>query len=194
MTKIVVAAILALPLAASAEKLQADPAHSTAGFSVKHMTVTTVRGQFDKFTSTLDFNEQDPTKSSVTTEIDTNSINTHQESRDKHLKSPDFFDAAKYPKITFKSTKWEKTDNGFKVTGDLTMHGVTKPVTFDVETDSKPHKTPMGTSIYNASAHGKLKRSDFGLTWNKALEGGGVLVSDDVTLDFDVEYGSPKKA
>ncbi|HEY2027954.1 MAG TPA: YceI family protein, partial [Myxococcales bacterium] len=128
MKKMIFTALLALPFAASAVPLQADPAHSTAGFAVKHMKVTTVRGQFDKFTSTLDFNEQDPSKSSVTADIDATSIDTHQEGRDKHLKSAEFFDVAKYPTITFKSTKWQKAGDGFKVTGDLTMHGVTKPV------------------------------------------------------------------
>jgi polyisoprenoid-binding protein YceI len=192
MRKMVFVALLALPFAASAVPLQADPAHSTAGFAVKHMKVTTVRGQFDKFTSTLDFNEKDPSKSSVTAEIDANTIDTRQESRDKHLKSAEFFDVAKYPTITFKSTKWQKGGNGYKVTGDLTMHGVTKPVTLQVETDAKAHKTPMGGSIYNAHITGNLKRSDFGLTWNKTIEGGGVLVSDDVALEIDAEYAPPK--
>lgn len=194
MKKTLFAALLALPLAASATTLQADPNHSTAGFSVKHMKVTTVRGQFDKFTSTLDWNEQDPTKSKVTTEIDASTIDTHNESRDKHLKSADFFDVAKYPTITFKSNKFEKSGDGYKVTGDLTMHGVTKPVTMTVETDGKPHKTPMGNSIYNAHMEGKLKRSDFGLNWNKAIEGGGVIVSDEVALEIDTEYGAPKES
>jgi polyisoprenoid-binding protein YceI len=194
MKKTLFAALLALPLAASATTLQADPNHSTAGFSVKHMKVTTVRGQFDKFTSTLDWNDQDPTKSKVTTEIDASTIDTHNENRDKHLKSADFFDVAKYPTITFKSNKFEKSGDGYKVTGDLTMHGVTKPVTMTVETDGKPHKTPMGNSIYNAHMEGKLKRSDFGLNWNKAIEGGGVIVSDEVALEIDTEYGAPKES
>jgi polyisoprenoid-binding protein YceI len=198
MTKIVLAAVLAaLPLAASAttKHLEADPAHSHAGFAVKHMMFTTVRGTFNKFTSTLDWDDADPTKSAVTTTIDAASIDTHNEGRDKHLKSPDFFDAEKCPQITFKSTKVEKAgDNQYKVTGDLTMHCVTKSVTLNALTDGKPHKTPFGTEIHIVSADTKLKRSDFGLTWNKAIEGGGVLVSDDVELDFSLEYAAPKAA
>jgi len=195
MTKFAFAALIAaLPLAAQAVPLQADPAHSTAGFSVKHMKVTTVRGQFDKFNSTLDWNEADPSKSTITADIDSSSIDTHQEARDKDLKSAKFFDVAKYPTITFKSTKVEKSGDGFKVTGDLTMHGVTKPVTLNVETDGKPHKTPMGSTIFNASAKGSLKRSDFGLSWNAAIEGGGVIVSDEVQLEIDGEYSAPKPA
>jgi polyisoprenoid-binding protein YceI len=194
MTKIAVAALIAaLPFSAHAATLQADPAHSTAGFTVKHMMMTTVRGQFDKFTSTLDWNEADPTKSTVTADIDASTIDTHQEGRDKHLKSAEFFDTAKFPTITFKSSKVEKSGDGYKVTGDLTMHGVTKPLTLDVQTDGKPHKTPMGGTIYSAAATGKLKRSDYGLTWNKALEGGGVLISDEVGLEMNLEYTPPKK-
>jgi polyisoprenoid-binding protein YceI len=192
MKKIALVALLALPVAALAAPVQTDPNHSTAGFTVKHMTVTTVRGTFNKFSSTLDFNDADPTKSVVTADIDASSIDTHNEGRDKHLRSDAFFDVAKFPNITFKSTKWEKSGDGYKVTGDLTMHGVTKPVTLTVETDGKQHKTPFGTSVYTASATGKLKRSDFGLTWNKAVEGGGVLVSDDVGLNLDLEYAPPK--
>jgi polyisoprenoid-binding protein YceI len=193
MTKIVFAALVAaLPLAAHAAPLQADPAHSNVGFSVKHMMATTVHGQFDKFTATVDWNDQDPTKSTIAADIDASTIDTHQEGRDKHLKSAEFFDTAKYPTITFKSTKVEKGGDGFKVTGDLTMHGVTKPVTLDVQTDAKPHKTPMGSTIYAVNATGKIKRSDFGLTWNKAIEGGGVLVSDDVGLELNLELTPPK--
>jgi polyisoprenoid-binding protein YceI len=193
MTKIAFAALLAtLPLSARAATLTSDPAHSTAGFAVKHMMLTTVRGEFDKFTSTLDWNDADPTKSSVTVDIDAASIDTHQEGRDKHVKSPDFLDVEKFPKVTFKSTKIEKSGDGYKVTGDLTFHGVTKPVTLDAQTDGKSHKTPMGGTIYIASATGKIKRSDFGVSWNKNLDGGGVLVSDDVALEFNMEYAAPK--
>jgi polyisoprenoid-binding protein YceI len=193
MTKIAFAALLAtLPLSARAATLNSDPAHSTAGFAVKHMMLTTVRGEFDKFTSTLDWNDADPTKSTVTADIDASSIDTHQEGRDKHVKSPDFLDVEKFPKITFKSTKIEKSSDGYKVTGDLTLHGVTKPVTLDVQTDGKPHKTPMGSSIYSVAATGKIKRSDFGVSWNKNLDGGGVLISDEVALEFNLEYGAPK--
>jgi polyisoprenoid-binding protein YceI len=193
MTKIAFAVLVAaLPLSVRAATLTSDPAHSTAGFAVKHMMLTTVRGEFDKFTSTLDWNDADPSKSSVTADIDASSIDTHQEGRDKHVKSPDFLDVAKFPTITFKSTKVEKGGDGYKVTGDLTFHGVTKPITLDVQTDGKPHKTPMGGTIYSVAATGKIKRSDFGVSWNKNLDGGGVLISDDVALEFNLEYTTPK--
>jgi polyisoprenoid-binding protein YceI len=194
--KIAVAALLAAtPFAAfgATKHLEADPAHSNVGFAVKHMMFTTVRGTFNKFTSTLDWDDADPTKSAVTTEIDANSIDTHNEARDKHLRSPDFFDVEKCPKITFKSTKIEKGSEGYNVTGDLTMHCVTKPVTLAAATDGKLHKTPFGTEIYIVSASSKLKRSDYGLKWNKAIEG-GQLVSDDVELDMSLEYVVPKAA
>jgi polyisoprenoid-binding protein YceI len=184
---------LLLSSAASAVELKADPAHSTAGFAVKHMMFTTVRGSFNKFTSTIDWNEADPTKSTVTTDIDVNSVDTRQDKRDADLKSPNFFDAAKCPTITFKSTKIEKAGEGYKMTGDLTMHCVTQPVTLDAQV-SKPQKSPFGGGlVYTVAATGKLKRSDWGLKWNKALEGGGVLVSDDVDIEVNGEYSAPKK-
>ncbi len=187
-------ALAAAPAFAAPITLEADPAHSTAGFTVKHMGFTNVRGVFSKMQSTLHWDAQDPTKSSVETRIDAASVDTHNESRDKHLKSADFFDVQKCPEITFKSTSVEKSGDGYKVAGDLTMHCVTKPVTLTVETDGKPHKTPFGTEVYTFSATGKLNRKDWGLNWNKALEAGGVLVSDDVTLNLDLEYGQKPAA
>jgi len=187
--------LLAALLAAAVE-LHADPAHTTVTFAAKHMVVTTVRGQFGKSESTLRWDKQDPTKSSVDFKIDTASIDTHQEKRDAHLKSPDFFDAAKCPEITFKSSKIESAggNDKFKVTGDLTMHCVTKPVTLDATFTPNGVKAPWGPTIYAASATGKLKRSDWGLNWNKTLETGGVLVSDDIDLDVQVEYPQPPEA
>jgi polyisoprenoid-binding protein YceI len=183
--------LFALPLLALT--LQADPAHSTAGFAVKHMMVTTVRGQFDKFTATIDYNEQDPSKSKVNVNIDTASVDTHNEKRDAHLKSAEFFDAQKCPQITFTSSKVEKQgDNKYKVTGDLNMHCVSKPVTLDVSFTDKPVKSPFGTNVYSAEATGKIKRTDWGLNWNKTLESGGVLVSDDVDLDLNLELAAPQ--
>jgi polyisoprenoid-binding protein YceI len=184
---------LAALLAATLE-LHGDPAHTTVTFSAKHMVVTTVRGQFNKAESTLLWDKQDPTKSSVDFKIDVTSIDTHEPKRDGHLKSPDFFDAAKCPEITFKSSKIEPAGGDkFKVSGDLTMHCVTKPVTLDATFTSNGVKSPWGTTVYAADATGKLKRSDWGLTWNKALESGGMLVSDDIGLEVDVEY-VPKPA
>lgn len=182
-----------IAVAMLATTLTADPAHSTAGFAVKHMKVTTVRGTFDKFTSTLDLDDHDLTHSKVDVTIDAASVNTRNEKRDGHLKSPDFFDAQKCPQITFHSKKIAKAGGKYKVTGDLTMHCQTKPVTLDVAFTDQPMKSPFGPLVYSAQVDGKLKRSDFGLVWNKAIEGGGVLVSDDVDLDLNLEY-APKQA
>ena len=181
--------VLAALFAAAPLTLEGDPAHTSAGFSVKHMVVTTVRGEFTKVNSTLHWNRDDPTKSAVDLKIDAASINTNNEKRDGHLKSADFFDAQKCPEITFKSNKVQKESaDKYKVSGDLTMHCTTKPVTLDVAFTDQPVKTPFGTTVYAASATGKIKRSDWGLNWNKALESGGVIVSDEVKLDVDVEY------
>jgi polyisoprenoid-binding protein YceI len=186
MTLVLAALVVAAPVT-----LEADPAHTTAGFAVKHMVVTTVRGEFTKVNSTLRWNKDDPANSSVDLKIDAASINTNNEKRDTHLKSPDFFDAQKCPEITFKSNRIEKASGDkYKVTGDLTMHCLTKPITLDVQFADQPVKSPWGTTVYAANATGKLKRSDWGLKWNKALESGGMLLSDDVNLDVDVEYVS----
>src|SRR5256714_13001806 len=159
--------VLAALLAAASVSLEADPTHSTVGFSVKHMVATTVRGQFTRFSSTVDWNRDDPAKSSVELKVDPSSINTNNEKRDGHLKSADFFDVQGCPDMSYKSTKIDKSGDKYKVTGDLTMHCVTKPLTLEATFTSDPVKTPMGT-VYGASATGKLKRSEWGLTWNKA--------------------------
>jgi len=180
--------VLAVVLAAAPVTLDADPNHSTVGFSVKHMVVTTVRGQFPRFSSTLNWNKDDPSKSAIELKVDPASINTNNEKRDGHLKSPDFFDVQKCPEMTFKSNRIEKSGDKYKVTGDLTMHCVTKPLTLEASFTDQPIKSPFGTSVYPASATGKLKRSEWGLTWNKALESGGAMVSDDVNLDLEFEF------
>jgi polyisoprenoid-binding protein YceI len=185
--------VLAALVAAAPLTLEADPNHSTAGFTVRHMMVTTVRGSFTKFSSTIQRDKDDPGKSSVELKIDPASINTNNEKRDGHLKSPDFFDVQKCPEMTFKSKSIQKSGDKYTVVGDLTMHCVTKPLTLDAIFNETPVKSPMGTMVYPASATGKLKRSDWGLNWNKTLESGGALVSDDVNVEFDFEY-VPRKA
>lgn len=185
--------VLAALVAAAPITLEADPNHSTAGFSVRHMMVTTVRGTFTKFSSTLVADKDDPSRSSVELRIDPASINTNNEKRDGHLKSPDFFDVQKCPEMTFKSKSIQKKDDKYVVAGDLTMHCVTKPLTLEASFGDNPVKGPAGTLVYPASATGKLKRSDWGLTWNKTLESGGALVSDDVNVELDFEY-VPRKA
>jgi len=174
--------------AAFATEWEIDPTHTTAQFSVKHMMFTTVRGTFEKVSGNVSLDDKDPTRSHVDLLIDAASINTNQAKRDEHLRSPDFFDVAKTPNITFKSTKIDKAGKGkFKVTGDLTMRGVTKPVVLSVEGPSPEVKSPWGKTVRSVVATGKLNRKDWGLNWNKALEAGGVLVSDEVQIEVDAE-------
>ena len=188
-------ALLLFAAPALAVELQVDPAHSTATFAIKHMMVSTVHGSFGKVTGTVSTDPKDPTKSSATINIDPASIDTRVEKRDAHLKSADFFDVQKCPEMTFKSTKIEKAgEKKYKVTGDLTMHCTTKPVTLDVEGLNGPVKGPTGANLYAATATGKLSRKDFGLNWNKAIESGGVVVGDDVQLTVDLELNDSPPA
>ena len=176
------------PALALAGTWDIDPAHSTVEFSVRHMMVTTVKGQFQKVKGTVELDEKDPSKSTVEVSIETASIDTREAKRDAHLKSPDFFDAAKFPALTFKSTKIEKAGKGkFKITGDLTMHGITKVVVLAVEGPSASIKDPYGRTVRGVMATGKLDRKDWGMTWNKALDSGGFVVSDEVKLDINAE-------
>ncbi|CAN5511407.1 hypothetical protein BH09MYX1_BH09MYX1_25640 [soil metagenome] len=165
-----------------------DSAHSTAGFSVKHMMVSNVRGSFQKLTGALFLDEKDPSKTTLNVDIDTSTIDTRNADRDKHLKSPDFFDVVKFPKMTFKSTKVERSGAGYKVTGDLTIKDVTKSVVLDVDAIAPETKDPfMGALHRGAHATTKINRQDFGLKWNKAIETGGAVVGDEVTIELDVE-------
>lgn len=166
-----------------------DPAHSTAGFSIKHMMIAKVHGGFEKMSGKLILDSTDPAKSSINVSIEAASINTREAARDKHLKSPDFFDVDKYPTLTFKSTSVEGVLGGdLKVVGDLAIHGVTKQVVLTVEGPTAEVKDPWGNVKIGASATTKIKRKDFGLTWNAALEAGGVLVGDDVNITLDVQF------
>jgi polyisoprenoid-binding protein YceI len=165
-----------------------DPDHTTIGFSVKHMMVSDVKGSFDKFTGSVEIDDKDPSKSLVNVEIDVASVNTRNAKRDDHLKSADFFDAAKHPKMTFKSTKVEiAKDGSMKITGNLTMRGVTKSVTLSSAPLSAAVKDPWGGTHRGTTATAKINRKDFGLTWNTALEAGGVVVGDDVTIELQIE-------
>jgi polyisoprenoid-binding protein YceI len=166
-----------------------DPAHSHAQFKVKHMMIANVKGEFTSITGALELNEADPTKSKITASIDTTTINTRDAQRDGHLKSPDFFDVAKYPAITFSGTSIsKKSEDDYAVTGDLTIHGVTKSVTLDVEELSAPSKDPWGNLRIGLEATTKINRKDFGLVWNATLETGGVLVGDEVHITLDAEF------
>src|SRR5271166_2687915 len=186
-TAIAIAIVVALPPLAHADTWQIDPAHTNVEFTVRHMMISNVKGQFQKTAGTLTVNGNDPASATIDATIDASSIDTRVDRRDAHLKSPDFLDVAKFPTITFKSTKVEADGpNKWKVTGDLTLHGVTKPVVLDVEGSGPPIQV-MGQTRAGASATAKIKRSDFGLTWNKALESGGVMVGDEVAISIDVE-------
>ena len=167
---------------------QIDPSHSSATFSIKHMMIAKVHGGFEKMSGKLAYDAKAPEKAAIEVAIEAASINTREAQRDGHLKSADFFDVEKYPLITFKSSRVDKAEDGLKVVGDLTIHGVTKQVTLDVETPSEEVKDPWGNTKIGASGTTKIKRKDFGLTWNAALEAGGVLVGDDVSIHLDVQF------
>jgi polyisoprenoid-binding protein YceI len=186
-TALVIAVAIALPALANADTWHIDPAHTNVEFTVRHMMISNIKGQFQKTSGTITVDGNDPASAKIDATIDASSIDTRVEKRDAHLKSPDFLDVAKYPSITFKSTKVEADGpNKWKVTGDLTLHGVTKPVVLEVESSGPPIKV-MGNTRAGASATTKIKRSDFGLTWNKVLESGGVMVGDEVAISIDVE-------
>ncbi len=186
-TAIAIALAVALPVLAHADTWQIDPPHTNVQFAVRHMMISNVKGQFQKTSGTITTNGNDPASATIDATIDASSIDTRVDRRDAHLKSPDFLDVAKFPTITFKSTKVEADGpNKWKVTGDLTLHGVTRPVVLDVEGSGPPIQV-MGHTRAGASATAKIKRSDFGLTWNKVLESGGVMVGDDVAISIDVE-------
>ena len=173
---------LAVSTALFAGTYNVDASHTNAGFTVKHMMITNVTGKFNDVAGTFEFDEKTNTLKSINGEIVVASINTANEKRDEHLKAEEMFDVAKFPKITFKSTKIEKD----AVYGDFTMKGVTKNIKLDLETSSVI-KDPWGKQRTGFSLNGKIKRSDFGIVWNKALETGGVAVSDDVKLAIDIE-------
>jgi polyisoprenoid-binding protein YceI len=166
-----------------------DPAHSIAEFKVKHMMIANVKGQFSKVSGVLIRDESDPTNDRVEATLEAASIHTRDEQRDAHLKSADFFHAEKFPILHFKSTGIKVVGEGeLSVEGDLTMRGVTRKVHFAVEGPTPPMKDPWGNTRVAISASTKINRKDFGLTWNAALETGGILVGDEVTITLDVEF------
>ncbi len=180
---------------AAADVWQIDTAHSAAGFSVTHLMISTVRGEFGKTSGTIEYDGKDVASIKVDATIDAASINTREDKRDGHLKSPDFFDVAKYPTLTFKSKKVVPGTGGtFQLVGDLTMHGVTKEVTLDVTGPSKVIKGMRGESRVAASAATKINRQDFGVKWNANLDAGGVVVSDTVAITLDIEATVPPPA
>jgi len=173
-----------------------DNAHSDIGFSVRHMVFAKVRGHFTKWTANLVFDDAGVARSSVDVSIDAASIDTRESQRDGHLRSADFLDAEKYPKITYKSRRVEAAGaKKYRVIGDLTIHGVTREVPLDVEETGRG-KDPWGNHRIGFSARTSIERSAFGLKWNQALETGGVLVADRVDIELDIEAvaAGPKAA
>lgn len=163
-----------------------DPAHTGVEFSVKHMMIATVKGRFADVAGTVTIDDAHHGRGAADITINTASIDTREPQRDAHLKSADFFDVEKYPTITFRSTRLDGTSEAFTMTGDLTIHGVTRPIALDVTHEGRG-KDPWGGERVGYSATGRIKRSEFGLTWNAALETGGFLVGDDVKITLDIE-------
>jgi polyisoprenoid-binding protein YceI len=182
------AAVLSLPAGAVTSDWKIDPQHSSAQFSVRHMTISTVRGAFSKLNGIVVLDDKDITKSVVNVTIDVNTVDTREPDRDNDLRSDKFFDVAHYPTITFKSKKVEQVAPGkLKVTGDLTIRGTTKEVVLDVEGPTPPMKDPWGNTRVAVNASTKINRQDFGVKWNAALDNGGVVVGDDVNIVIDAE-------
>lgn len=163
-----------------------DPAHSSATFSVRHLMITNVRGEFGKVSGSIGYDPASPESATAEATIEVGSISTRDAGRDTHLKSGDFFDVEKFPTITFKSKSVKKGGKGLEVTGDLTIKDATKEVVLTVEGPSDEQKDPWGNQRIGAAGRTKIKRSEFGITWNAALELGGVAVGDEVTIDLDV--------
>ena len=165
-----------------------DKSHSTAEFSVRHLMISNVRGHFSELSGTLQYDPQHIENSAVSVAIQAGSIETRDEKRDAHLKSPDFFDTEKFPELSFYSTQWQhKNDDELLVKGDLTMHGVTREVVLTVERTPE-QKDPWGGTRIGFAGRTKINRKDFGLTWNAALEAGGVVVGDEVAITLEAEF------
>jgi len=184
----ITALVLAIPAAVPAGTWKLDSAHTGVQFKVRHLMVSYVRGDFEKISGKIVYDEQDVSRSSADITIDAASINTRVAKRDKHLRSPDFLDVAKHPSLTFRSKKVVKAGDGkLKMTGDLTIRGVTREVVLEVEGPTPPIKDLQGKTRVGGVASTRINRKDFGLTWNKALEAGGVVVGDEVEITIDIE-------
>ncbi|HYX52071.1 MAG TPA: YceI family protein [Candidatus Limnocylindrales bacterium] len=178
--------------ALAADEFKIDPVHSTVAFSVKHMVVNTVHGRFNDYSGTILLDDKDPSKSSVEVSIKTASINTDNAQRDGHLKSPDFLDAAKYPEITFKSNSVEKKGDGYMAHGTLAIRGVSKNVDMPFKLNGPINVG--GSSLLGAEASLTINRQDYGVSWSKTLDGGSLVVSNDVKIDINVEAKQAKPA
>jgi polyisoprenoid-binding protein YceI len=176
----------------AAQKWSLDTAHSTVGFWIRHLMVTKIRGAFTNWTGAFELDEQDPTRFNIAVQIDAASIDTKEPQRDMHLRSADFFDVAKYPQIAFKSSFLARQANEqYSVRGDLTIRGVTRPVTLQVLDGGRARHPTLGDMRAGFSAHTSIQRGDFGLVWNSVLEGGGLALSDKVEIDIEVQAFRP---
>lgn len=184
----ITALLLAIPAMGAASVWKIDADHSNVGFKVRHMMVTNVQGHFAKYDGTVDIDDKDITKSKIQVVIDTASIDTNVVKRDEHLRSADFFDVTRYPTMTFVSKKIVKDGKErLRAHGDLTLHGVTREVVLDIEGPTAAYKDPWGNIKRGATASTKINRKDFGLLWNAAIEGGGVIVGDDVNIILEIQ-------
>ena len=179
---------LAIPVFGYGSNWQIDPDHSSIQFKIRHLTVSNVKGDFSKAKGVVTMDDKDITQLKVELVIDASSVNTNHAKRDEHLKGPDFFDVAKYPTLTFVSKRVIKTDaNRLKVIGDLTIRGVTREITVDVEGPTPEVKDPGGNLRRGATGTSRINRKDFGMTWNRTLDTGGLVVGDDVDIYVEVE-------
>jgi polyisoprenoid-binding protein YceI len=174
------------PAAGTRTTWKLDPSHTAVEFSAKHLMISTVKGRITDIEGTIYTDEKNPRNSSVEVTLKAASLDTRTDQRDQHLRSADFLDVEKYPEIKFRSTRIEGDKDSFKLTGDLTIRDVTKPITLDVEFEGAG-KDPWGGERVGFSAKGKIDRRDFGLTWNQALETGGVVVGNDIKISLEVE-------
>lgn len=188
LSKLIIAMVFFLgAISLNAEKLEIDKSHSEVGFSIKHLMISNVKGEFSDYSADIEFDTKTKKFTKLVATIKPTSIDTGIEKRDNHLRSPDFFDVEKYPDMTFKMTSYKHDDdNEGYIYGDLTLHGVTKPVKLEVEFNGMV-KDPWGGTRAGFTIEGKINRKDFGLSWNKALEAGGVLVGDTVKIHIELE-------
>ncbi len=179
-------ALAVAPVQAADAVYRFDPAHSSVGFAVKHMTISTVRGQFGEFSGEFHVDEADFTKSSFEVRIKTASVNTQNQNRDNDLRSANFLDAENHPEIVFKSKRIEKSGDGYLAIGDLTIRGTTKEVPLRF-TAAGPIRGMRGRSVIGVEAGATINRQEFGVSWSRALDGGGLVVSDDVRIEINAE-------
>ncbi len=185
---VVLAGFAAASSLAATRTWQIDPAHAAAHFSVRHLMVSNVKGEFSNVTGTVNWDDSDISKSSLEVTIDTSTVNTNNANRDKDLRSDRFLNVEQFPKMTFRSKSIKPAGNGkLEMTGDLTIRGITREVTFDVDGPTAPVKDPWGNLRAGGSATAKINRQNFDVKWNAALEGGGVVVGDEVAITIDLE-------